>query len=140
MVSKLDDYLRFQTTALSIRGERQQLIASNIANADTPNYKAKDIDFASAMSNALGRANTGASNGNPAASELSKTSPQHLDIKGSTGGGQPQYRGTIQGAIDGNTVDMDVEQNQFTDNALRYEASLTMINGQIKGMLAAIQG
>ncbi|MES2106614.1 MAG: flagellar basal body rod protein FlgB [Pseudomonadota bacterium] len=134
MVNKLDDYLRFQTTALSIRGDRQQLIASNIANADTPNYKAKDIDFASAMNNAMNRSTTEPPSG------LAKTAPQHLDIKGSAGGQQVLYRGTVQGAVDGNTVDMDVEQNQFTDNALRYEASLTMINGQIKGMLAAIQG
>ncbi|HTD05377.1 flagellar basal body rod protein FlgB [Undibacterium sp.] len=138
MVSKLDDYLRFQSTALSVRGERQQLIASNIANADTPNYKAKDIDFASAMNNALGRSNVGSGSQPPSA--LAKTSAQHLDIKGGTAGGQPQYRGTIQGSVDGNTVDMDVEQNQFTDNALRYEASLTMINMQIRGMLAAVQG
>ncbi|GGC92335.1 flagellar basal body rod protein FlgB [Undibacterium terreum] len=138
MVSKLDDFFRFQTTALSIRGERQQLIASNIANADTPNYKAKDIDFTSALNNALGRSN--ASNGSQVPEALTKTSPQHLDIKGSAAAGLPLYRGTVQGAVDGNTVDMDVEQNQFTDNALRYEAGLTMINGQIKGMLAAIQG
>lgn len=138
MVSKLDDYLRFQSTALSIRGERQQLIASNIANADTPNYKAKDIDFASAMSNALGRSSAGGGNQSPSA--LVKTSPQHLDIQGNAASGQAQYRGTVQGSVDGNTVDMDVEQNQFTDNALRYEASLTIINMQIRGMLAAVQG
>ena len=51
-----------------------------------------------------------------------------------------QYRGVVQGSVDGNTVDMDVERNQFADNALRYEAGITMINHQIKGLLAAIQG
>ncbi|MFZ3290238.1 MAG: flagellar basal body rod protein FlgB, partial [Telluria sp.] len=51
-----------------------------------------------------------------------------------------QYRGVVQGSVDGNTVDMDVERNQFADNALRYEAAITMINSQIRGMLAAIQG
>ncbi len=134
MMSKLDDYMRFHSTALSVRGDRQQLIASNIANADTPNYKAKDIDFASAMNNALNRS------GSQPPSALAKTAAQHLDTKASAGGEQTLYRGTVQGAIDGNTVDMDVEQNQFTDNALRYEASLTILNMQIRGMLAAVQG
>jgi flagellar basal-body rod protein FlgB len=135
MVSKLDDFMRFHELALSIRDQRQQLIASNIANADTPNYKARDIDFSAAMKDALNRAGDGR-----AAGVLNKTDTQHLDPKGMTGPGQPQYRGTIQGAVDGNTVDMDVEQNQFTDNALRYESSLTIINMQIRNMLAAIQG
>ncbi|MFZ6734785.1 flagellar basal body rod protein FlgB [Undibacterium sp. Ji42W] len=134
MVSKLDDFFKFHETALSVRGQRQQLLASNIANADTPNYKAKDIDFSSALSRALGQ------NLNQSPTVLNKTVEQHIDTPGSVAGGAPQFRPTVQGSVDGNTVDMDVERNQFTDNALRYEASLTLINMQIKGMLAAIQG
>ncbi|MCU6433218.1 flagellar basal body rod protein FlgB [Undibacterium sp. Jales W-56] len=134
MSSKVDDYLRFHEVALSIRGQRQQMIASNIANADTPNYKARDIDFSTAMNNVLQR------NANQASSELAKTSPQHLDPQGAAGGGAPLYRTTVQGNVDGNTVDMDVERNQFAENSLRYEASLTILNMQIRGMLAAIQG
>ena len=134
MVSKLDEFFKFHETALSVRGQRQQLLASNIANADTPNYKARDIDFASALSNALHQ------NVNQSPTPLNKTAAQHIDMPGSIAGAAPQYRPTVQGAVDGNTVEMDVERNQFTDNALRYEASLTIINMQIKGMLAAIQG
>lgn len=134
MSSKVDDYLRFHEAALSIRGQRQQMIASNIANADTPNYKARDIDFSTAMNNVLQR------NAGQTPSELAKTAPQHLDTQGAVGGSPQLYRTTVQGNIDGNTVDMDVERNQFTDNALRYEASLTILNMQIRNMLSAIQG
>ncbi|GGX50255.1 flagellar basal body rod protein FlgB [Undibacterium squillarum] len=133
-VNRLDDYLKFHETALSIRGQRQQLLASNIANADTPNYKARDIDFASTLQTALG-----VQQGKPV-TELNKTAAKHLDAKQSGDNDGVLYRKEVQGNIDGNTVDLDVERNQFTENALRYEASLTMINMQIKGMLAAIQG
>jgi flagellar basal-body rod protein FlgB len=138
MSNKLDDYMNFHSTALSIRGQRQQLLASNIANADTPNYKARDINFTSALHAALGQVTS--------ATELTKTSSAHLGQSGtfseskSSGGITPQYRKEIQGSVDGNTVDMDVERNEFTENALRYEASLTMINMQIRGLLSAIQG
>lgn len=135
MIGKLDDYLRFQETALSLRAQRQQLLASNIANADTPNYKARDIDFSSALQSALAPAGQ-------ASSELAKTSAAHLSAPGVTspGGAPLLYRSVQQGSVDGNTVDMDTERNQFADNAIRYEASLTMISGQIKNLLAAIQG
>lgn len=136
MIGKLDNYLRFNETALSLRSQRQELLASNIANADTPNFKARDIDFASAMQGALARA------GNPAA-PLAATNKTHMqpaaDGKALLDGTPVLYRGVVQGAVDGNTVDMDVERNQFADNALRYEAGITMINHQIRGLLAAIQ-
>ncbi len=131
-MTKLDDHLRFHETALSVRGQRQQLLASNIANADTPNYKARDIDFGKAMSAALEKA--------APTNALKKTDSSHLDTKGMVAGVVPGYRQESQGNVDGNTVNMDEERNAFTDNAIRYEASLTMINMQIKGILAAIQG
>lgn len=135
MIGKLDETLRFQETALALRAQRQQLLASNIANADTPNYKARDIEFASAMQGALARSG-------PPTSELVKTSAAHLagTHETTTGGAAPRYRTVQQGSVDGNTVDMDTERNQFTDNAIRYEASLTMISAQIRNLLAAIQG
>ena len=140
MINKLDAALSFHQAALSIRAQRQELIAANIANADTPNYKARDIDFSAALNAAMS-----GSNAQPAA-DLSKTSEKHLSadksVAPASSGGQPgdaKYRTILQGSVDGNTVDMDVERNQFTDNAIRYEASLTMINGQIKNLLAAIQ-
>lgn len=140
MLSKLDQALGFHQTALRIRAGRQELIAANIANADTPNYKARDVDFKAALTGAM----TGASSSTK--SDLLKTSPLHLNGNAASSGqmaalpGEPQYRKMIQGSVDGNTVDMDVERNQFIDNAVRYEASLTMLNGQLKKMMLAIQG
>ena len=136
MLNKLDAALSFHQNALRVRGQRQELIAANIANADTPNYKARDMDFKSAMQGATAGVSREAFN-------TAKTSSQHLDgmpCKRSNGApGEPLFRPIIQGSVDGNTVDMDVERNQFADNAIRYEASLTMINRQLKKMLAALQ-
>jgi flagellar basal-body rod protein FlgB len=137
MIGKLDDALRFHQTTLSLRAQRQQQLASNIANADTPNYKARDIDFNSALKQALSGGGGTAPNG------LTKTAAAHISGSNanSTSGGAPLlYRTTQQGSVDGNTVDMDVERNQFADNALRYEAGITLMGAQIKGLLTAIQG
>jgi flagellar basal-body rod protein FlgB len=141
MIGQLDSYLRFNETALSLRSQRQELLASNIANADTPNYKARDIDFSNALQGAIAKA--GGTN-----TALVTTSPGHYpngaaaaDGKTLADGSTPVlYRTVTQGAVDGNTVDMDTERTQFADNALHYEAGITMINNQIKNMLAAIQG
>jgi len=134
MVSKIDDAFQFNRTVLGLRSARQELIASNIANADTPNYKAKDIDFAKALQGAI--------SGNTAKLQLASSAPQHLS--GSTGkavmGAPVIYRNVVQPSADGNTVDMDVERAQFADNALRYEASVKFVDLQIKGVLTALQG
>lgn len=134
MVNKLDDALRFHQAALSLRAARQELLASNIANADTPGYKARDVNFASALQSALA--------GTSAQLPVAQTSPMHLE--GSAGGsilGAPVlYRRPVQPSADGNTVDMDVERAQFTDNALRYEASVKFVSDELKDMLTAIQG
>jgi flagellar basal-body rod protein FlgB len=140
MIGKLDQALGFHETALRLRSERQQALASNIANADTPNFKARDFDFGQALQNAVGR-----TSGAPAApaANLALTAAGHQAGNGAvTKAGAPSmlYRTGVQGGVDGNTVDMDVERNQFTDNALRYEASITMISSQIKNLLTAIQG
>lgn len=144
MINKLDAELSFHQNALRVRGQRQELIAANIANADTPNFKARDLDFKAAMQQAMGNNTTAQSLA--AAGNLNKTASGHLNanpIAGtqqSGGPGDAMFRPIIQGSVDGNTVDMDVERNQFADNGIRYEASLTMINTQLKHMLAAIQG
>jgi flagellar basal-body rod protein FlgB len=135
MSGRIDDALHFNQTALNLRAARQELLASNIANADTPNYKAKDIDFASALQGALA--------GTSPKLEMTSTSPAHL---GNTGDGKTVmgapvlYRKPLQPSADGNTVDMDVERAQFADNALRYEASVKFISDDIKKILTAIQG
>jgi len=137
MIGNLDDYFRFHQNALSLRAERQKVLASNIANADTPNYKARDFDFTKALQNAMGSATPVQQGG------IARTAQGHLagNAPGKAIAGEPlQFRTVTQGSVDGNTVDMDVERNQFADNALRYEAVLTMTNSRIKGLLAAIQG
>ena len=139
MIGKLNEYMGFNEAALNLRAQRQQLLASNIANADTPNYKARDIDFASAL-----QAQVAKNSGTPPAGMLAKTAPAHMLASGSgdflPNGTPVQYRIPAQGSADNNTVDMDVERNQFADNGLRYEAAVTFINSQIRGMLTAIQG
>ncbi|MEQ1662697.1 MAG: flagellar basal body rod protein FlgB [Thiobacillus sp.] len=132
MLNRLDDMLRFHQQALQVRDARQQVIASNIANADTPNYQARDLDFKSALQGALKNGQTPG---------LVTTAPEHLQSNGGTVAGLPLlYRGTVQGSVDGNTVDMDTERAAFADNALHYEFNLTRIDQQIKSLLAAIQG
>lgn len=146
-MNKLDAALNFHQTVLRVRNQRQEILASNIANADTPQYKARDIDFAAAMTAALqpsAASSQGASNSQNGGRALQATDDGHF--KGtstasfSSGGDATLFRPVIQGSVDGNSVDLDVERNAFTDNAVRYEASLTMMTGQIKKMLSAISG
>lgn len=141
MTGKLDAAFGFHETALRLRAERQGVLASNIANADTPNYKARDFDFAKALQQATGNADPAAATSTPA---LARTAPAHIASSAAgaliAGNAPLLYRTGTQGGVDGNSVDMEVERNAFTDNAVRYEASVTLINTQIKNMLTAIQG
>lgn len=121
--------------ALSLRAYRQQLLASNIANADTPNYKAVDIDFRAELERARGSSAGQLS--------LNATSPRHLQSDAERANPlatHTMFRTPSQASIDGNTVEMDVERAQFAENAIHYEASLAFINARIKTMLAAMQG
>jgi len=140
-MNNLDALFGFNQTALKVREQRQELLAANIANSDTPNYKARDIDFSSALKKALESSGLDSSN----SPGLATTSALHLGANGSTQAaagisGDVLYRKSAQDSVDGNTVDGDVERSQFTDNAIRYEASLTMLKSDIKDMLSAIQG
>jgi flagellar basal-body rod protein FlgB len=134
MSSRIDDMFRLHQTALNLRAARQELIASNIANADTPNYKARDIDFANALQGAL--------TGNGDKLSVATTASGHLaGVAGESVMGAPvMYRKPLQPSADGNTVDMDVERAQFADNALRYEASVRFVSDKAKDVLAALQG
>ena len=133
MIDSLDKLFQFHQDALNLRAFRQQLLASNIANADTPGYKARDIDFAAALSDATsGRAQSSVS--------LRGSNDRHL---GGTTADEPAavlYRSAQQPSLDGNSVDMDAERNRFAENAVHYDANLTFLNSQIKLMLAALQG
>lgn len=141
MADKLDDVLAFHQQALNLRSYRQQVLAANIANADTPNYKARDIDFDHTLAAAQGAAQSGAASSHLA---LARTGAGHLAGNGAAAGvpGNPAllYRTTLQMSADGNTVDMDVERAKFADNALHYEANVTFISSQIKTLLTAVTG
>jgi len=140
MFANMTNTLDFQAKALVVRAERQRVIASNIANADTPGYAARDINFKDAMSAALG-----SDTGQPVAAEQSsgEGNARHIAIQPSTaslGSNALRYAPQTQPAMDGNSVDMDRERANFVDNSIRYEATLRFINGQAKTMLSAIQG
>lgn len=132
MLNRLTDALNFQTQALTLRAERQRLLASNIANADTPGYQARDIDFARALREATGAVST------PGA--LSATQPGHLaPLAGARGESGKQFALQSQTSMDSNGVDMDRERASFADNAVKYEATLRFINGSVRTTLDAMK-
>lgn len=133
MNTQLDNALRFHQTALNLRADRQALLAANIANADTPDYKAQDINFSASLQGALlGRVSQ------PIA--LSVTRDRHLAARGTAGLPLQQYRDEDQANVDGNNVNMDVERAAFAENSVQYEASLTFINGLLRTMQQAVSG
>lgn len=154
MLNKLDSLFGFHEQALKLRSQRQELLAANIANADTPRYKARDIDFKQSLQKSMDQQVNPNMQGAAQQMQqlkmsgtLAKTSDKHLAGMPAaqlnpfnTMNSEALYRPTIQGSVDGNTVDMDVERNQFADNAIRYEASILKMNGLIKSMMTAIQG
>ncbi|WP_279044538.1 flagellar basal body rod protein FlgB [Cedecea davisae] len=136
MLDKLDAALQFQQEALNLRAQRQEILAANIANADTPGFQARDIDFASEMKKVMerGRVEGGGMS-------LALTSSRHIPAQThSTPSLNLLYRVPDQPAMDGNTVDMDRERTQFADNSLNYQTNLTVLGGQIKSMMSVLQG
>lgn len=126
--SRLDTY----GNALLLRARRQQVLASNIANADTPGYVARDFDFAQALRSTQGGAGSG---------KVALTDARHLRA-GAADPRQPEMAYTVQTqpSQDGNSVDLDRERANFVDNSIRYESTLRFINGHVKTMLSAITG
>ena len=135
MIDKLDAALRFGQEALNLRAQRQEILAANIANADTPGYQARDIDFAGQLNKVLEQ---GRASGSGIARNM--TSSRHIPAPNMQ---PPQldllFRVPDQPSMDGNTVDMDRERTNFADNSLKYQTDLTLINGQIKGMMSVLQ-
>lgn len=133
MLQRLTASLDFQADALMLRAERQRLIASNIANADTPGYVARDFDFATALRNATGMAGDNGLGGPVAAEVLAEGFGQ--------GRAAPNlgYATAAQTNLDGNSVDMDRERASFADNSLKYESTLRFINGSVRTMLDAMK-
>ena len=126
-----DKMLNFQSEALKLRSYRQELLSANIANADTPNYKAVDFDFAQALHSATA--------GSSAATKAGSAGDGPGVASGSSSP-ELKYRMPSQSSLDGNSVEMDAERGKFAENTVRYEAAMRYLSAQIKTMLAAVQG
>jgi flagellar basal-body rod protein FlgB len=150
MFANLTSGLEFHSKALVLRAERQRIIASNIANADTPGYVARDINFQEALRQSTGASGSALSPSTKSrvlgAGAMSTTShPRHIALTGSSssqmaGASNLAYTLQSQPSVDNNSVDLDRERANFVDNSVRYESTLRFINGQSKSILSAIQG
>ena len=130
MAISFDKAFGVHPASLKVRAENAEVIASNIANADTPGYKAKGMDFQKAMEQARTRQQTG----------MAKTHVKHFDVRTELNNGV-QFRVPDQPDTgDGNTVDVQMERNLYLENSMYYQASLQFMNGKIKGLKKAISG
>jgi flagellar basal-body rod protein FlgB len=127
-MNAIDNFFKPDATALSLRQKRVEILGSNIANAATPHFKARDIDFSSAYKSAL---NDG---------ELATTNARHIDVGGNADTTEVQYRVPVSPSLDGNTVELHVEQVQFAENATNYEATLQFLNSRIQTLKSALKG
>jgi flagellar basal-body rod protein FlgB len=141
MGNSIDNFLGVHAQALTIESRRTQLLASNLANADTPNFKARDLDFRAALAAASPQAAGGASAS--AALPMARASGgASLGASAAGGATDPNllYRTPLAPALDGNTVDPQLEQAAFAENAVRYQATLTLLNGKLRSLMTAITG
>ncbi|TAN48974.1 MAG: flagellar basal body rod protein FlgB [Methylococcaceae bacterium] len=131
MSNMIDKAFGIHPLALSLRSQRAEVLASNLANDETPGYKARDMDFEAVLRRSMGESQ---------GLELKATHARHIGRPGVNTDPELLYRIPAQPALDGNTVETDEEQAKFTENALAYEASLRFINGRISGLMTAIKG
>lgn len=124
--------LGIRETSLALRTQRAEVLASNLANVDTPNYKARDIDFKSALSNQISQQSQ--------SSALRTSNSRHISTMNNTGGAEMLYRTPSQPSLDGNTVDEQAELSRFAKNTLDFQASFQFLNGSFKGLSKAIKG
>jgi flagellar basal-body rod protein FlgB len=139
MINRLTEGLDFQGQALMLRAQRQRLIASNIANADTPGFAAREMDFAATLRQATGTSSALAA-GSQGAAGLATTKTGHI-AQGVIDGAPAtlQFARASQPSLDNNSVDMDRERASFADNTVKYEATLRFINGNVRTMLDALR-
>ena len=127
---KLDDVFGIHEQALRLRARRTEVLASNLANADTPGYKARDFDFDAMLRKEL-----------PPPVRLASTNARHIQAdNGIVAVSQMGYRVPQQASLDGNTVEVEREQAEFSANAMRYQASLRFLDGRIKSLKLAFKG
>ncbi len=127
----LDKIMGFNQRALAVFNHRSEILAANLANADTPNYKARDIDFQAALRGAMNSERS---------LPLKVTQPGHIQAGGGDGFGELLYRVPHQPAVDGNTVETAEEQVRFSENAMRYLAEVRFTSDKIRGIKRAIKG
>ncbi len=132
MPTNLSNIFGIHESAIELRARRAEILAANLSNADTPNYKARDIDFAEALASARETSEE---------IKLVATTDRHISThkEMSDLAVTIKYHTPFQPALDGNTVDTTIEQRKFLDNAMRYQASLTFLNGHIRSLLTAIR-
>ncbi|MEE9396379.1 MAG: flagellar basal body rod protein FlgB [Methylococcales bacterium] len=129
MAINFDTALGLHPQALTLRGKRTEVLAANLANADTPGYKARDVDFQSVLKKVQPRPVT-----------LEGTHSLHIQPPRQMLGASLQYRIPNQPSLDGNTVETHIEQAKFTENAMQYQASLRFVNGRVSSLLTALKG
>lgn len=129
MSINFDKALGVHPQALALRARRTEVLAANLANADTPGYKAQDMDFKTALSRV-----------SPQPTSLRATHANHISTNQSVMGERLMYRIPLQPSLDGNTVDSQVEQTKFAENALQYQANLKFVTGKFTGLRSAIRG
>jgi flagellar basal-body rod protein FlgB len=133
MPINLDAYLGVHPKALQLFGQRTSVLANNIANSDTPGYKAQDLDFRSVLSAAGGASQKLA---------LSASQSGHIgaDAAGSASALPLKYRVPLAPSLDGNTVDVPLEQAAFAENTVRYQSALTFLSDKFRNLMTAITG
>lgn len=131
-MSAIDRAFSIHDDALMLRSRRSSILAANIANADTPDYKARDMDFTAMMQKAASKQGV--------ATTLVQTHQRHFPLQADQLNAEVKYRNPLHASLDGNTVDMHVEQARFSENALQYQTSLTFLNSKIRGLMLAIRG
>ncbi len=130
MKLQLQQMFGIHENMLDLRAKRTEILASNLANADTPGYKAKDIDFKQVLEDKLLSSNA----------QLRTTHSGHIGTSDELDDFSLLYRTPTQPSLDGNTVDTQVENAKFSENTIRYLASLRFLDGKIKGLASAIRG
>ena len=133
MTINFNNALGIHDEALHLRSQRSEVLANNLANADTPGFKARDIDFRAALEQAQGMQEGVA---------METTSPGHLQAGGNMGSGEAEllYRNPTQPSIDGNTVDSQIEMSKYMENSMDFQASFQFLNSSIQGLKKAIKG
>ena len=133
-MDRISHEFNFLLLAVGLRQKRMELLSSNIANADTPHYKARDFNFSDALAQAVGGQKRLPD------TQLNLTSARHIAGTASSPlNFAPDYRLPTQNSLDGNTVEMDVERIAFADNTMQYQASLTFLSHKLNGLQAALQ-